>query len=117
MFKIEADQVKKRFNVYAEGFFLMDEASAFVKEFTEKSKVANSKTLTLVVDTRKLSAGTPEVAENMSSVIELYINTPFKERYAYKLESRIAQSQVIRVGKGQKGFELIKFIDSESEIK
>lgn len=117
MFSITVDRVKRVFDVKAEGFLSMDEAIAFVNDFKTKTKAVTTNGYTLVIDTRKLKAGTPEVAENMKNVMDMYINTPFKKRYAYKLEHGIAQMQVERIGKTQKGFELINFISSPQEIK
>lgn len=117
MFKITIDEVKKIFDVKAEGFLSMKEAMEFVNDFIKKAKMVPTSNYTLIIDTRELQAGTPEVAENMKNVMRMYIDTPFKNRYAYKLERGIAQMQVERIGRTQKGFEKIKFINNKFEIK
>lgn len=117
MFEININRVKNVLDVKAKGFLSMEEAMKFVEDYNRKVKMIKPEEYTLIIDTRDLKPGSPEVAENMKNVMDMYLNVPFKNRYAYKLRNIVAQMQVQRIGRTKKGFNQIKFINDETEIQ
>ncbi len=115
MYNIQINTEKKVLYAFAEGFLNLEDANGFIKDFKEKSSSINSKDYSLLINTKNLKPATPEIADKMGGLILMYINTPFKARYALKLDSAVGQMQVNRVGKTIPGFDTIKFVDTEGE--
>ncbi|WP_040213095.1 hypothetical protein [Clostridium polynesiense] len=115
MFEIKIDSGKKVFYAFAEGFFNMDEAKKFEQEFLAKAKSVNTSEYSLLINTKDLKPSSPEVADNMSNIIKMYLETPFKKRIALKVEFVLAQMQIERIGKAIPNFNLIKFVKDEKE--
>jgi hypothetical protein len=98
MFTMEADDAKKTFLLYADGFFKVPDAEAFIAEYNRQIAKFNPKEYALIVDVRKLMPGGPDVTPYMEKVIKMYVTTPFKRRFMVVMENVITNIQVKRLG-------------------
>lgn len=117
MFKMDIDSAKKVFSIYAAGFFSMQEGMDFMKEYQTKTAQISAKDYTLVVDGREVKTSAQDVAEQLKSMITLYMSAPFKKRIVIQQQSAVAANQTSRLIRDIPGAETIIFVGSEEEAQ
>ncbi|QUI24857.1 hypothetical protein HZI73_22265 [Vallitalea pronyensis] len=98
-FSIVADDQNKIIRAKASGLFDGPTAKMYISEFGEV--VLSKKDIdkyVLLVDVRKQEVCSNDVIPLIEAVISLYLETPFSDRYCYKLDDELAHAQVIYTG-------------------
>lgn len=118
-FSMDIQKDKKVFRVFAEGFFTMEDGMAFSKDFISKSKGLED--YDLFIDCAGVKPSSQEVAEALGKAIELYVKTPFKNRYVMKQSSVVGHNQTRRlIRQIAQDFgvneDIITFVQSSNEV-
>lgn len=112
MFSMEVDKIRKVFFITAAGFFTMEEGKDFMTEYQSKTSMINPAEYSLIVDGREVKASAQDVADQLKSMILLYMSVPFKKRIIIQQQSVIADNQTKRIAKDIPGFDTIIFAES-----
>jgi len=112
---MNVEKIKKVFIIVASGFFSMQEGIDFMTEYRSKTKEFDPKEFTLIVDGKDVKASAQDVAEQLKSMIMLYMSVPFKKRIIIEQASAIATGQTKRLSKDIPGFDTIEFVNTMEE--
>lgn len=115
MYKMEVDNSKKVFSIYASGFFSMQEGMQFIAEYQAKTSQINPNEYTLIVDGREVKASAQEVVEQLKNMLMLYMSVPFKKRIIIQQQSVIAANQTKRIAQEIPDFDTIVFVETPEQ--
>ncbi len=101
MIKISTDSSKKVILVEVAGMIQKEEVVKYIDDLkTEISKI-NPREYSFIIDAKGQKALSQDAAPLMKEAFEVYLGTPFANRFSVTLDSAIARSQVNRVAKDE----------------
>jgi hypothetical protein len=115
MYKFELKTNEKVFLITMSGLVSKEDGEKCLTDLQRKLKTFNTSEYYLVVDTQELKASTQDSGDNIKNTIELFVKTPFKERYNILPKSVITNLQAKRFT-GNDMFSKITPVKSYEEI-
>jgi hypothetical protein len=116
MYSMEIKRAEKIFYVTAKGMFTQEEGIGFITDLKKNIQAIDARDYYLVLDTTELKASSQDALEGMQVVMQIYSNTPFKDRFCIVAKSAVTNSQIKRVGKEEKLDEFIKPVESLDDV-
>lgn len=114
MYKIDVDNLKKRFIISVEGYMKEDEAKQFIDEYESKIKGITPSQYELVLDGKKLKVSQQDLLPILEGLLTSYVKSGFKKIYFITMESAVAMMQMKRVSGNL--FDTVTIVDDISEI-
>lgn len=95
-YKFKVDRLNKLITCIAMGYFTLIEARAYIEAFKRLiSTIVGIEEYTLIVDASRQELCPDEVNPLITEVLDLYMDTPFKERRFVKFLNYDANTQVL----------------------
>ncbi len=112
-YDLSTDTVNKVFHAEASGFFSVEDGQSFLKDYDQVTKPLPANTYTLIIDAPELKPSSPEVAALLGTLLQKYMEVPFKARYLVTKGSVITLQQFKRIGKDIPGWtESVQYVDN-----
>lgn len=112
-YELTTDSIKKVFHAEASGFFSVEDGQSFIKDYDQITKSLPANTYTLIIDAPELKPSSPEVALLLGTLLQKYMDVPFKARYLVTKGSVITQQQFKRIGKDIPGWtESVQYVEN-----
>lgn len=99
MYSMKTDTVKKRFIVELKGFFQLEKAEQFVKDYNLALAQFNPAEYSFLTDCRLLAVFKPEILPILTQCYALYTSSGFNKIVIVEPESISAKSQIKRIAK------------------
>lgn len=110
------DEEKKVLHSKASGYFSLEDAVSFIKDFKNLSKSLPANTYTLFIDPLELKPSAPEVTVELIEVLKIYAEFPFKQRLVITNGNLFTIIQVKRLGADVPGWsEGVQYLDDFEE--
>lgn len=112
-YQLNVDKIKKVFHAQASGFFSEEDGGSFLKDYDAITKTFPSKDYALVIDAAELKPSSPAVANMLGTLLQRYMEVPFKSRFLVTQGNIVTISQFKRLGKEIPGWtESIQYVDN-----
>lgn len=85
---INVNNIKKVVNISVAGRVSMEEAQAFINDYQVKINAINASQYTLEVDCSDMQVLTPDMTDNLTSVMQMYKASGFK-KVIYQVKSNV----------------------------
>lgn len=118
-YELEYIKSKAMFFIKVWGFYLPEDAMAFIKDYSEETNKFIPEDTSLVIDSIGLKTSKPEAKMLLVECIKLYMQLPYKNRVFIKSESPTASMMIkgaMREGGMTEGKDGV-FLDSMSAIE
>jgi len=99
MIKISTDSSKKVIFVKVTGMVKKEEVVDYINELKNEISKINPREYTFIIDAKEQKALSQDAIPLMKDAFQIYVGTPFANRFSVVLDSAIASSQVNRVAK------------------
>ena len=112
-YELTANPVNKVFHAEASGFFSIEDGQSFLRDYDQETKLLPANTYTLIIDAPELKPSSPEVAALLGTLLQKYMEVPFKARFLVTKGSVITLQQFKRIGKDIPGWtESVQYVDN-----
>jgi len=98
-YEITLDKASKTINMKVIGKFVEEKAQQFLDEYNRVVQQVNPAETLLVADCTSMSVATPENAEKLGDILQMYKKTGFKKVIVKVENSPIVKMQINRVAK------------------
>ncbi|WP_298845199.1 hypothetical protein [Clostridium sp.] len=99
MYSIKTDTAKKRFIIELKGFFQLEKAEQFVKDYNLALAQFKPGEYSFLIDARSLAVLKPEILPVLSQCYQLYTSSGFKKMVFVEPTVISAKMQVKRIAK------------------
>jgi hypothetical protein len=115
MFRMDINKEDNVFFIYAEGYFSVKEGENYIQNFLRIVKEINPSEYNFILDGRYCKISTPEVAERLKMMMQIFVDTPFRKKIAIYQLNPVARKQIENLGRQVAGFESFIFVDTLQE--
>lgn len=115
-YEFSVDNNKKIFHAQASGFFAVEDGTSFLSEYNQITKTFPSNEYSLIIDAAELKPSSPEVANMLGTLLQRYMEVPFRKRFLITKGNPVTQSQFSRLGKTISGWtESVQYVNDFNE--
>ena len=115
-YDLTINEEKKVFLAQATGFFDVEDGESFIKDYKRITQTLQKDIYTLIINAPELQPSSPQVAEMLGSLLQMYMEVPFKNRILVTNGNPVTLMQFKRLGKSIPGWtESVQYVDDYSQ--